>query len=128
MNRLVPLVLLLTSVRCSFILSDTKELHEEIDRLRSCIAALEETIAVLREQPTEKAKRPTSATRDAPTEMKVEEDEVPIDTFGSLTLKPDGSSEWWVPWLRSNGFELNLRRYGRHMSAEYLFSVSTQSQ
>ena len=26
--------------------------------------------------------------------MKVEEEEVFIDTFGSLTLKPDGSSEW----------------------------------
>lgn len=25
---------------------------------------------------------------------KVEEEEVCIDTFGSLTLKPDGSSEW----------------------------------
>ena len=25
---------------------------------------------------------------------KVEEEEVSIDTFGSLTLKPDGSSEW----------------------------------
>ena len=26
--------------------------------------------------------------------MKVEEEEVFVDTFGSLTLKPDGSSEW----------------------------------
>jgi len=26
--------------------------------------------------------------------MKIEEEEVLIDTFGSLTLKPDGSSEW----------------------------------
>lgn len=38
-------------------------------------------------------------TRQYPTAVhakrtKVEEEEVPIDTFGSLTLKPDGSSEW----------------------------------
>lgn len=26
--------------------------------------------------------------------MKVEEEEAFVDTFGSLTLKPDGSSEW----------------------------------
>ena len=26
--------------------------------------------------------------------MKVEEEEEFVDTFGSLTLKPDGSSEW----------------------------------
>jgi len=71
-------------------------LHEEIDQLKTRIKVLEETIALLRGQ---QAPDPTTggltlATGDAPTDMKVEEDEVPIDTFGSLTLKPDGSSEW----------------------------------
>jgi len=38
-------------------------------------------------------------TRRSPTavhaeRMKVEEEEEFIDTFGSLTLQPDGSSEW----------------------------------
>jgi hypothetical protein len=76
------------------------------NRLRARIKELEETIAVLREQqaPERTGEGPTSAPVNAPIEMKVEEDEVPIDTFGSLTLKPDGSSEWWVQWLRSNEF------------------------
>jgi len=50
----------------------------------------------LKEQqaPERTNEKPKLATGDASTEIKVEEDEVPIDTFGSLTFKPDGSSEW----------------------------------
>ena len=79
----------------SFILSDTQELHEEIGRLKSRIKELEKTIAVLREYQIPGAiKTGQSPTAVHASPQKVEEEEVSIDTFGSLTLKPDGSSEW----------------------------------
>ena len=78
-----------------FILSDTQELHQEIDRLKSRIKELEETVAVLRQHQVPEAiqTRQTSTAVHAKS-MTAEEEEVFVDTFGSLTLKPDGSSEW----------------------------------
>jgi hypothetical protein len=79
----------------SFILSDTQELHEEINRLKSRIKELEETITVLRERHIPEVIEPRqSSTAVHAKHIKVEEEELSIDTFGSLTLKPDGSSEW----------------------------------
>jgi len=83
-----------------FILSNTEELHEEIQRLRGRVKDLETALAdmqahvstdphpllkdplVLLSPPTPSCKLPQ------------DEEEVLIDTFGSLTIGPDGSSEW----------------------------------
>ena len=100
----------------SFILADTQELHDEIDRLRTRIRELEQALATLQAQTSQEphplleqgfsftiaaAHRPSAKSKsklsenESPDESD-EEDRL-IDTFGSLALNPDdGSSRWYL--------------------------------
>lgn len=84
----------------SFILSNTEELHEEIQKLRGRIKDLETALADLQ---AHVSTDPHPLLRDSlvllsppasPSKLPQDEEEVLIDTFGSLTIGPDGSSEW----------------------------------
>ncbi|KIM31057.1 hypothetical protein M408DRAFT_65857 [Serendipita vermifera MAFF 305830] len=91
-----------------FILSNTKDLHDEIDRLRERVKELEEALSTLQSQITpqphpllEESLRMVSEKlepleKDFKTEP-VEEDESLIDTFGSLTIDHKGQTTWHGP-------------------------------
>lgn len=83
-----------------FILSNTEELHEEIQMLRGRVKDLETALAQLQ---AHVSTDPHPLLRDSlvllspstsPGKLPQDEEEVLIDTFGSLTIGPDGSSEW----------------------------------
>jgi len=83
-----------------FILSNTEELHGEIQRLRGRVKELETALSELQ---AHVSTDPHPLLRDSvvllspstpPGKRPQEEEEVLIDTFGSLTIGPDGSSEW----------------------------------
>ena len=93
----------------SFILADTQELHDEIDRLHTRIRELEQALAIMQAQTSQEphpllgqgftittTHRPstTSKLREPESHDESDEDKL-IDTFGSLALNPDdGSSRW----------------------------------
>jgi len=91
----------------SFILADTQDLHDEVDRLRSRIRELEQALATLQAQTSQEPHplleqgfsiattlQPSTKSRTRETDENDDEDGL-IDTFGSLSLNPDdGSSRW----------------------------------
>lgn len=103
----------------SFILADTQDLHDEVDRLRTRIRELEQALATLQAQTSQEphplleqgftftiaATHRPSAKSKSKSKSKLSETESPdesdedklIDTFGSLALNPDdGSSRWYL--------------------------------
>ncbi|PVG02747.1 hypothetical protein CPB86DRAFT_780164 [Serendipita vermifera] len=97
-----------------FILSNTKELHEEIETLQARIKELEAALAELQskvtsephpllvqslQQATECLKSDSESSKDVGSE----EDDL-IDTFGSLTLDTAGDTVWYGPHAGSEFF------------------------
>jgi len=89
------------AIQISFILSNTEELHGEISKLRGRVKVLEAALADLQAQvstdphPLLKDSLVLLSTSTSPAgKLPQDDEEVLIDTFGSLTLGPDGSSEW----------------------------------
>ncbi|KAG9057508.1 hypothetical protein FS842_006289 [Serendipita sp. 407] len=90
-----------------FILSNTKELHNEIDSLRARVKDLEQALAELQSQVTPEPhpllqaslKVVTETLKPVDKDVKIEpvEDEALIDTFGSLTIEPNGQTIWYGP-------------------------------
>lgn len=84
-----------------FILSNTKELHEENDSLRDRVKELEQALADLQSQVTcephpllkDTYKLVSEKLSPVTDDVKVEEDDG-VDTFGSLTISPDGKTTW----------------------------------
>ncbi|KAG8872153.1 hypothetical protein FRC20_009715, partial [Serendipita sp. 405] len=93
--------------RLKFILSNTKELHNEIDSLRARVKDLEQALAELQSQVTPEPhpllqaslKVVTETLKPVDKDVKIEpvEDEALIDTFGSLTIEPNGQTIWYGP-------------------------------
>ncbi|KIM31056.1 hypothetical protein M408DRAFT_274896 [Serendipita vermifera MAFF 305830] len=95
-----------------FILANTKDLHDEVDRLRRRVKELEEALSTLQSQITpqphpllEESLRMVSEKlepleNDFKPEL-VEEDESLIDTFGSLTIDHKGQTTWHGPHVGS---------------------------
>ena len=83
-----------------FILSNTEQLHGEIQSLRGRVKELEAALADLQAQVSTDPHpllKDTLVLLSASTslgKLPQDEEEVLIDTFGSLTIGPDGSSEW----------------------------------
>lgn len=92
-----------------FILNNTKELHEEIEALRTRVRQLEGALAELQAQLTpephpllQKSLNMVStalgpAESHSGTENSEAEDESLIDTFGRLNLEPNGQTIWYGP-------------------------------
>lgn len=99
-----PIYLVLVSRLPRFILSNTKELHDEVDRLRSRVRELEHALAELQSQLTpephpllkQSLKVVSETLKPVEEGSKVDavEDDSLIDTFGSLTIDPSGQTTW----------------------------------
>lgn len=96
-----------------FILSNTKELHEEIDSLRKRVRELETALSELQSQVTpephpllqQSLKLVSEKLAPVDSAVKVEpEDESLIDTFGTLTLEANGQTVWYGPHAGSEFF------------------------
>ncbi|KAG8832047.1 hypothetical protein FRC17_002157 [Serendipita sp. 399] len=97
----------LVKAQGSFILSNTKELHDEVDSLRARVKELEQALAELQSQVTPEPhpllqaslKVVTETLKPVDKDVKTEpvEDEALIDTFGSLTIEPNGQTIWYGP-------------------------------
>ncbi|PVG02732.1 hypothetical protein CPB86DRAFT_537750 [Serendipita vermifera] len=90
-----------------FILSNTKELHEEITALQARIQELESALAELQSQLTPEphpllqqslkvVSESLKPEKEAPKDITPEEEDL-IDTFGSLTIDPKGETIWYGP-------------------------------
>lgn len=87
-----------------FILSNTKELHEEVDTLRVRVKDLEQALAELQSQLTpephpllkQSLKVVSETLQPVEQDPKADalEDEALIDTFGSLTIDSSGQTTW----------------------------------
>ncbi|PVG02745.1 hypothetical protein CPB86DRAFT_539882 [Serendipita vermifera] len=90
-----------------FILSNTQELHDKIEALQARIKELEAALAQLQSKVTSEphpllARSLKAATEglqsdDETTKDNESDDEDLVDTFGSLTIDPEGKTVWYGP-------------------------------
>ncbi|PVG02733.1 hypothetical protein CPB86DRAFT_750555 [Serendipita vermifera] len=88
-----------------FVLTSTKELHDEIEKLQTRIQELEEALAELQSQVSSKphpllAQSLRTTTERPQPDGASDEDEL-IDTFGSLTIDTKGETVWYGPYAGS---------------------------
>ncbi|PVG02743.1 hypothetical protein CPB86DRAFT_696924 [Serendipita vermifera] len=95
-----------------FILSNTQELHNKIEALQTRIKELEAALAQLQSKVTsephplltQSLKTATEALQsdDEATKNSESDDEDLVDTFGSLTIDPEGKTVWYAQYVSYN--------------------------